>query len=69
MTIDGVLIGRWCGSVAQSGGELQHLLHQDQRPRPPSSGRMARPEDPTSVAVYAWKGETLEEYWWCAQQH
>ncbi len=26
------------------------------------------PEDPRGVPVYAWKGETLEEYWWCAQQ-
>ena len=26
------------------------------------------PEDPRGVAVYAWKGETLEEYWWCAEQ-
>ncbi len=24
--------------------------------------------DPRGVAVYAWKGETLEEYWWCAEQ-
>jgi adenosylhomocysteinase len=23
------------------------------------------PENPRGVAVYAWKGETLEEYWWC----
>jgi adenosylhomocysteinase len=23
------------------------------------------PEQPRGVAVYAWKGETLEEYWWC----
>jgi adenosylhomocysteinase len=23
------------------------------------------PEDPKGVPVYAWKGETLEEYWWC----
>jgi adenosylhomocysteinase len=23
------------------------------------------PEHPRGVAVYAWKGETLEEYWWC----
>src|SRR5438874_1667424 len=22
----------------------------------------------TGVPVYAWKGETLEEYWWCTQQ-
>jgi adenosylhomocysteinase len=26
------------------------------------------PEDPRGVPVYAWKGETLEEYWWCTQQ-
>jgi adenosylhomocysteinase len=23
---------------------------------------------PSGVPVYAWKGETLEEYWWCTQQ-
>ena len=23
------------------------------------------PDDPQGIAVYAWKGETLEEYWWC----
>ncbi len=26
------------------------------------------PESPNGVAVYAWKGETLEEYWWCTEQ-
>jgi adenosylhomocysteinase len=26
------------------------------------------PEEPRGVPVYAWKGETLEEYWWCTQQ-
>ncbi len=25
-------------------------------------------EDPRGVPVYAWKGETLEEYWWCTEQ-
>jgi adenosylhomocysteinase len=25
-------------------------------------------EDPRGVPVFAWKGETLEEYWWCTQQ-
>ncbi len=24
--------------------------------------------EPRGVPVYAWKGETLEEYWWCTQQ-
>jgi len=26
------------------------------------------PDNPTGVPVFAWKGETLEEYWWCTQQ-
>jgi adenosylhomocysteinase len=26
------------------------------------------PENPSGVSVYAWKGETLEEYWWCTEQ-
>ncbi|MGH3411995.1 MAG: adenosylhomocysteinase, partial [Marmoricola sp.] len=25
-------------------------------------------EDPKGVPVFAWKGESLEEYWWCTQQ-
>jgi len=25
-------------------------------------------DNPQGVAVYAWKGETLEEYWWCTEQ-
>jgi adenosylhomocysteinase len=25
-------------------------------------------ENPKGVAVFAWKGETLEEYWWCTEQ-
>ena len=27
-----------------------------------------RLEDPRGVPVFAWKGETLEEYWWCTEQ-
>ena len=26
------------------------------------------PEDPRGVPVYAWKGETLDEYWWCTEK-
>ncbi len=26
------------------------------------------PEDPRGVPVFAWKGETLEEYWWCTDR-
>src|SRR6478752_3890400 len=31
-------------------------------------GPHGTPEDPQGVPVFAWKGETLEEYWWCTQQ-
>src|SRR5690348_5147692 len=31
-------------------------------------GPEGTPEDPQGVPVYAWKGETLEEYWWCTEQ-
>jgi adenosylhomocysteinase len=26
------------------------------------------PDDPRGVPVFAWKGESLEEYWWCTEQ-
>src|SRR6201981_2465047 len=25
-------------------------------------------EDPRGIPVYAWKGETLDEYWWCTNE-
>src|SRR6185295_13242937 len=28
-------------------------------------GPKGTPENPKGIAVFAWKGETLEEYWWC----
>src|SRR5499433_150856 len=28
-------------------------------------GRNGTPDHPQGVPVFAWKGETLEEYWWC----
>ncbi|GAB3656452.1 adenosylhomocysteinase [Nocardioides korecus] len=31
-------------------------------------GREGTPEDPQGVPVFAWKGETLEEYWECTQR-
>src|SRR4051794_15897396 len=31
-------------------------------------GPEGTPEAPAGVPVFAWKGETLEEYWWCTQQ-
>jgi adenosylhomocysteinase len=31
-------------------------------------GPEGTPEDPKGIPVFAWKGETLEEYWWCTEQ-
>jgi adenosylhomocysteinase len=31
-------------------------------------GTEGTPDDPQGISVFAWKGETLEEYWWCAEQ-
>ncbi|HEV2772746.1 MAG TPA: adenosylhomocysteinase, partial [Thermoleophilaceae bacterium] len=31
-------------------------------------GPEGTPEAPRGVPIFAWKGETLEEYWWCAEQ-
>src|SRR5664279_3013930 len=33
--------------------------------RPESGGTT---DDPRGVPVFAWKGETLEEYWWCTSE-
>jgi adenosylhomocysteinase len=31
-------------------------------------GRSGTPQSPKGTPVFAWKGETLEEYWWCTEQ-
>ena len=31
-------------------------------------GKNGSAENPQGVPVFAWKGETLEEYWWCTDQ-
>src|SRR5438477_4790879 len=33
--------------------------------RPETGGTAA---DPRGIPVFAWKGETLEEYWWCTKE-
>jgi len=33
--------------------------------RPETGGT---PDDPKGIPVFAWKGETLEEYWWCTSE-
>ena len=41
---------------------------QDQAAAAIAVGRDGTPEDPKGIPVFAWKGETLEEYWWCTMQ-
>ena len=31
-------------------------------------GPEGTPESPKGVPIFAWKGETLDEYWWCTEQ-
>src|ERR1044071_10235277 len=31
-------------------------------------GPHGTPEEPKGVPVFAWKGETLDEYWWCTER-
>ncbi len=51
---------RWCSCNIFST--------QDHAAAAVAVGRDGTPEDPRGVPVYAWKGETLEEYWWCTEQ-
>ena len=48
--------------------QLQHLLHPGPRRRGGRGRPDGTPEEPRGVPVFAWKGETLEEYWWCTVQ-
>jgi adenosylhomocysteinase len=51
---------RWCSCNIFST--------QDHAAAAVAVGPRGTPERPQGVAVYAWKGETLEEYWWCTEQ-
>jgi adenosylhomocysteinase len=41
---------------------------QDEAAAAVAVGPEGTADDPRGVPVYAWKGETLEEYWWCTEQ-
>ncbi|HET6448625.1 MAG TPA: adenosylhomocysteinase [Conexibacter sp.] len=41
---------------------------QDHAAAAVAAGPEGTPEDPRGIPVFAWKGETLEEYWWCTEQ-
>ncbi|MCW3029627.1 MAG: adenosylhomocysteinase [Solirubrobacterales bacterium] len=51
---------RWCSCNIFST--------QDHAAAAVAVGPEGSPEDPRGIPVYAWKGETLEEYWWCTEQ-
>jgi adenosylhomocysteinase len=51
---------RWCSCNIFST--------QDQAAAAVAVGPDGTPEEPRGVPVFAWKGETLEEYWWCTEQ-
>ena len=41
---------------------------QDEAAAAIAVGPNGTPAEPAGVPVFAWKGETLEEYWWCTSQ-
>src|SRR5487761_2198457 len=41
---------------------------QDHAAAAVAAGPGGTPDDPKGIPVFAWKGETLEEYWWCTEQ-
>ena len=51
---------RWCSCNIFST--------QDHAAAAVAVGRYGTPEAPSGVPVFAWKGETLPEYWWCTDQ-
>jgi adenosylhomocysteinase len=51
---------RWCSCNIFST--------QDHAAAAVAVGPAGTPEAPQGVPVFAWKGETLEEYWWCTER-
>jgi adenosylhomocysteinase len=51
---------RWCSCNIFST--------QDHAAAAVAVGPEGTPDNPKGVPVFAWKGETLDEYWWCTEQ-
>src|SRR6266850_3589476 len=51
---------RWCSCNIFST--------QDHAAAAVAVGPGGTPDDPSGIAVFAWKGESLEEYWWCTRE-
>ena len=54
---------RWCSCNIFSTQD--HAAAAAVVGRPETGGTV---ENPKGVSVFAWKGETLEEYWWCTER-
>ena len=60
-------------TLVQLGGEVRWascniFSTQDHAAAAVVVGPSGTPEKPAGVPVFAWKGESLEEYWWCLLQ-
>src|SRR5512139_2717895 len=51
---------RWCSCNIFST--------QDHAAAAVAVGPKGTPENPKGIPVFAWKGETLEDYWWCTEK-
>ena len=51
---------RWCSCNIFST--------QDHAAAAVAVGPEGAPDEPRGIPVFAWKGETLEEYWWCTER-
>src|ERR1700734_84927 len=54
---------RWCSCNIFSTQD--HAAAAGAVGRPEAGGT---PADPHGIPVFAWKGESLEEYWWCTDR-
>src|SRR5689334_21548215 len=50
------------------GASCNIFSTQDHAAAAVAVGPDGTPDDPKGIPVFAWKGESLEEYWWCALQ-
>jgi adenosylhomocysteinase len=60
-------------TLAELGAEVRWascniFSTQDHAAAAVAVGPDGTPDDPRGIPVFAWKGETLEEYWWCTNQ-
>ena len=55
---------RWCSCNIFSTQDQRRRGHC----RRSAPANVGTPEAPKGVPVFAWKGETLDEYWWCTER-